>query len=55
VRLVDNVEANRLQLFLPSIPSEEIHRELKRNGFHWSRLPKLGNGTGATAQPTSPN
>jgi hypothetical protein len=37
VRLVDNVEANRFQIFFPEIPSEEIRRELKRNGFHWSR------------------
>ena len=36
VRLVDNVEANRLQIFFPEIPSEEIRRELKRNGFRWS-------------------
>jgi Domain of unknown function (DUF3560) len=36
VRLVDNVEANRLQILFPEIPSEEIRRELKRNGFHWS-------------------
>ena len=36
VCLVDNVEANRLQIFSPEIPSEEIRRELKRNGFHWS-------------------
>ena len=36
VRLVNNVEANRLQIFFPEIPSEEIRRELKRNGFHWS-------------------
>ena len=36
VCLVDNVEANRLQIFFPEIPSEEIRRELKRNGFHWS-------------------
>jgi len=36
VRLVDNVEANRLQIFFPKIPSEEIRRELKCNGFHWS-------------------
>ena len=36
VCLVDNVEANRLQIFFPAIPSEEIRRELKRNGFHWS-------------------
>jgi hypothetical protein len=36
VRLVDNVEANRVQIFFPEIPSELIRRELKRNGFHWS-------------------
>jgi hypothetical protein len=36
VRLVDNVQANRLQIFFPEIPSELIRRELKRNGFHWS-------------------
>jgi hypothetical protein len=36
VRLVDNVEANRLQIFFPEIPSEEIRRELRRDGFHWS-------------------
>ena len=36
VCLVDIVEANRLQIFFPDIPSEEIRRELKRNGFHWS-------------------
>ena len=36
VCLVDNVEANRLQIFSPEIPSEEIRRGLKRNGFHWS-------------------
>ena len=36
VRLVDNVEANRLQIFFPEIPPEGIRRELKRNGFRWS-------------------
>ena len=36
VRLVDNVEINRLQIFFPEIPPEGIRRELKRNGFHWS-------------------
>jgi Domain of unknown function (DUF3560) len=36
VRLIDNVEANRLQILFPEIPSEGIRRELKRNGFHWS-------------------
>jgi hypothetical protein len=40
VRLVDNVEDNRLQIFFPEIPSEAIRRELKSNGFRWS--PTLG-------------
>src|SRR3984893_2390630 len=40
VRLVDNVEANRLQIFFPETPSEEIRRELKRNGFRWT--PSIG-------------
>ena len=35
VRLVDNVEANRLQIFFPDIPSEEIRREFKCNSFRW--------------------
>jgi hypothetical protein len=38
VRLVDNVEANRLQILFPEIPSEVIRRELQRNGFHWSPI-----------------
>src|SRR5277367_4095454 len=33
VRLVDNVEADHLQIFFPDIPSEEIRRELMCNGF----------------------
>lgn len=36
VRLVDNVEDNRLQIFFPEIPSDVIRRELKSNGFRWS-------------------
>src|ERR1700731_3673614 len=33
VRLVDNVEANRLQIFFPQIPAEALRRELKQHGF----------------------
>ena len=40
IRLVDNVEDNRLQIFFPEIPSEALRRELKSNGFRWS--PTLG-------------
>jgi hypothetical protein len=36
VRLVDNVEENRLQIFFPEIPAESFRRELKQNGFRWS-------------------
>jgi hypothetical protein len=36
IRLIDNVEDNRLQIFFPEIPSEAIRRELKSNGFRWS-------------------
>lgn len=36
VRLVQNVEANRVQLVFPSKPSEEHRKKLKSNGFRWS-------------------
>ena len=36
VRLVDNVEENRLQIFFPGIPAESVRRDLKQNGFRWS-------------------
>lgn len=32
---IDKID-NRVKLFFPSIPSEQIRTELKRNGFHWS-------------------
>ena len=37
VEIVENVEANRVQILFPDIPSEEIRTELKRHGFRWSR------------------
>ena len=37
VRIVENTEENRLQLFFPGKPSAEFRRELKRSGFRWSR------------------
>ena len=37
VRLLENVEANRVQLFFDSIPSEEVRKKLKTNGFRWCR------------------
>lgn len=36
VRLVENTEANRVQLFFTGKPSEEIRKQLKGNGFRWS-------------------
>jgi len=36
VRIVDNVEENRLQAFFPGKPSDEIRGRLKHSGFRWS-------------------
>ena len=36
VRVVDNIEENRLQLFFPGKPAVEIRTSLKRAGFRWS-------------------
>jgi hypothetical protein len=36
VRVVDNVEENRVQIFFPDKPSDEIRAKLKSNGFHWA-------------------
>jgi hypothetical protein len=38
IRIVDNVEDNRLQIFFPSKPSEEIRGKLKSWGFRWSPM-----------------
>lgn len=38
VRVVENSEENRLQLFFAGIPSEEIQSQLKHNAFKWSRF-----------------
>ena len=38
IRIVENTDENRLQIFFPDIPSPEIRKELKRNGFRWSRF-----------------
>lgn len=37
VKIVDNVEDNRLQIFFEGIPAVEIRQKLKSNGFRWSR------------------
>ena len=36
-KAIHNKEINRIQLLFDDIPSENIRRELKHNGFHWSR------------------
>lgn len=36
VRVVENVEANRIQLFFPGKPSDAVRSELKSRGFRWS-------------------
>jgi hypothetical protein len=36
VRILQNVEANRLQIFFPGKPAEAIRKELKANGFRWA-------------------
>ena len=40
VRIVDNVEDNRLQLFFPGKPSDVVRGHLKNHGFRWS--PSIG-------------
>ncbi|HEY9045035.1 MAG TPA: DUF3560 domain-containing protein [Ohtaekwangia sp.] len=36
IRIFQNMEANRLQLFFPDKPVEEVREQLKRSGFRWS-------------------
>jgi len=36
VKLVVNVEANRLQILFPGKPDEKIRSELKGRGFRWA-------------------
>ena len=38
VRVVENYEENRLQLFFPGKPDEDTRGKLKHNGFRWSPL-----------------
>ena len=37
VRIVDNVEENRLQMFFDGVPAQETRDKLKRRGSRWSR------------------
>ena len=36
IRIVDNVEENRVQIFFPGTPSFDVRKKLKQNGFRWS-------------------
>jgi hypothetical protein len=36
IRIVDNVEDNRLQMFFPCKPSESVRKSLKSYGFRWN-------------------
>jgi len=36
IRIVDNVEAHRLQIFFNGKPSAEVRTKLKKNGFRWT-------------------
>ena len=36
-KAIHNKEINRIQFLFDDKPSEEIRKELKHNGFHWSR------------------
>lgn len=40
IKILDNVEENRVQIFFDSIPNEETRKKLKSNGFRWSRFNK---------------
>lgn len=40
IRLVQNAEENRIQIFFPGKPDENTRKELKSHGFHWSPMNK---------------
>ncbi len=40
IRIVDNAEAHRLQIFFNGKPSAEVRSQLKKNGFRWT--PSIG-------------
>jgi len=41
ITVLINQELNRVQIFFPAIPSQEIRAELKQNGFRWSPRNKV--------------
>ncbi len=40
IKIFDNIESNRLQIFFPDKPSAEVRTQLKKNGFRWA--PSIG-------------
>ena len=40
IKIIDNIEANRLQIIFPGKPSAEVRTQLKQNGFRWT--PSIG-------------
>ena len=40
IKVIDNVDDNRIQVFFPGIPNQDIRDSLKRNGFRWT--PSVG-------------
>lgn len=36
IRVVENIEINRVQVFFPGKPEQEMRTKLKRNGFRWA-------------------
>ena len=39
-RVAENPEKNGVEIYFPSIPSEEVRAQLKANGWRWSRFAK---------------
>lgn len=39
-KVIHNKEINRIQFLFDNIPNEDIRKELKSNGYHWSRQEK---------------
>ena len=55
IRLVDNVEDNRLQIFFPEILRKQSGENLRATASAGPLPSEHGNGIAATAQLTSPN